>query len=188
MTADDLALDHAVFRANQQLDNDLLKPSWDLVRDRARMEAVNDRQDEILAAVAHDLRTPLGVSVGFVDVLRRRSAPKFDDEDRRLLDRIEAQSARMLQLAEDLVDASAVERGIVSPELSAVELRSLLEELVDIHAPTAAKRGITVELDVVDGLPSARVDRNRIAQVVDNLLSNAMKSTPAEQGTTITVS
>jgi len=155
-----------VFRAGQQLNGDLLDLNRDLVRDRSRLEAVNDRQDQILAAVAHDLRTPLGVILGFVDVLRRKLAPMLDDEDWMLLDRIHAQSGRMLQMAEDLVCASAIERGILSLEPSDVELRPLLEELVQMHVPAAERKGIALELEATHGLPSARVEHAEFRVVV----------------------
>ena len=142
---------------------------------------------EVLAAVAHDLRSPLGSIVGFAELLRPRLAGRLDDDERLCLERIEAQGHRLLRLADDLVDASTIDEGAVRLDLEDVLLADLLAEAVALYAPTAQQKGISVSLAGPEPAAVGTLDRARFHRVLDNLLSNAIKFSAAHVGARIRV-
>jgi PAS domain S-box-containing protein len=142
---------------------------------RAR-RAVTTR-DDVLAVVAHDLRSPVGIVRLQADVLRGASA-----SDRRAQDAarvIERAAERMSRIIQDLLDAASLDAGRLSIERAVLDGASVAREAVEAHAPFA--RAAALQIDVVGSAPDALVlgDRARILQVLDNLVANAIKFTPA---------
>lgn len=170
-----------------ETNNALMGLHRDLAKQGRALTEANRHLQEILATVAHDLRNPLGVIIGLATTLRRDITGPQDPGSDQLLERIEAQGRRMLDLVEDLLDAAVIERGVISLELEPVGLRSLLDEVVPAHTEAAKRKDITLALDLDDAPDTVRVDRVRFGQVLDNLLSNAVKFTERDRGAVITV-
>ena len=159
----DLARDAAV-----AIDNALLY--------REAAEA-NRIKDEFLATLSHELRTPLNAVVGWAQILRQR---KLSPEKMAVaLETIERNGRLQTQMIEDLLDVSRIVSGKVCLKLSPVNLVRSVETAVKALAPDAESRG--VELTIVGGESAStfRGDATRLQQVVWNLVSNAIKFTPA---------
>jgi signal transduction histidine kinase len=135
--------------------------------------AVRTRED-VLAVVSHDLRSPLQTVQLSATMLLTQLAP--DPRSRRHLEMIQRACVRMEKLIEDLLDTASIREGRLQlvRELEAVE--SIFSEAIDLYTPLAAERTIQVIGDRV-GLEGIEVscDRNRILQVIGNLMSNAIK-------------
>lgn len=180
--------DHAqLLEAFTETNNALMALHRDLAKQGRELTEANQHLQETLATVAHDLRNPLGVISGLAATLRRDITGVQGAGSDQLLERIEVQSQRMLELVEDLLDAAVIERGVLSLDLEPVELDSLLDDVVPAHTEAAKRKDITLNLDLAAGPDRVRIDRVRFGQVLDNLLSNAVKFTEPDRGAVVTV-
>jgi signal transduction histidine kinase len=146
-----------------------------------RTQRADEQKAGFLAAVSHELRTPLNSIGGFAQLLLEghpRPLTEPQAEDVRL---IMAGGQQLLGLIDDILDMAMIESGELSLVFTTADVRALLEEVVDIHRPLVHDREIELVLDAPDSLPLARCDRRRIGQVLNNLVSNAIKFT--EKGT-----
>jgi signal transduction histidine kinase/HAMP domain-containing protein len=148
-----------------------------VVRDiTAEREAERAKQD-FFALVSHELRTPLTAILGYVELLVSDDAAPFPPEHARHLEVIERNARRLVRLVGDLLFAAQVEGAPLLLEPAEVDLVALVRDAVELARCRAEEAGIELatELDAVERCVG---DRDRLAQVLDNLLSNALKFTP----------
>jgi signal transduction histidine kinase len=157
---------------------DRLEESIDLIR-RDR-----DRSRDFLADVSHELRTPLAALRMHVELLQ---GPAGDDPATRaeFLATSRGQLDRMDWLAQNLLELSKLESGLLRLDLRPEDLRATVESAVEQAEPAAVRRGIELELHVPASPVRIRHDPQRIGQVVGNLVGNAIKFSP--RGSTVTV-
>ncbi len=146
-------------------------------RARVQAELANRAKDEFLATMSHELRTPLNAVLGWTAILRNSG----DDDDlrARALDTVERNARAQVQIIEDLLDVSRIVTGKLRLEVDVVNLESVIDSALDsIRLAAESKRiRVTRRTD-----PSASVvmgDMARLLQIVNNLLINAVKFTPA---------
>jgi PAS domain S-box-containing protein len=140
--------------------------------------AVRDRQD-ILAMVSHELRTPLSVVyMAATSLLERRPHRDVRDPDRHELEMIERAAKRMNRMTRDLLDVSSIEAGHLAVEPRAVAIRTIIGDLLEASARRAAARSVRLVAGPLDPLLLVCCDHERILQVLENLVSNALKFTP----------
>ena len=144
---------------------------------RAFAEAANRSKDEFLATMSHELRTPLNAILGWTMILRTHE----DNEAmrRRALDTIERNARTQTQIVEDLLDVSRIVTGKLRLDVSAVDLVAVIDSALDaVRVAADAKRlQIRRRLDRTASVVTG--DATRLHQVVSNLLTNAIKFTPA---------
>src|SRR5215218_999420 len=148
-----------------------------VVRDiTAEREAERAKQD-FFALVSHELRTPLTAILGYVELLVSDDAAPFPPEHARHLEVIERNARRLVRLVGDLLFAAQVEGAPLLLEPAEVDLVALVRDAVDLARCRAEEASIELatELEPVERYVG---DRDRLAQVLDNLLSNALKFTP----------
>ncbi len=140
---------------------------------------------DFVANVSHELRTPLTSIKGYVEALLDGAT---DDPvaSKNFLDIILKQSDRLNLIIEDLLELSKIESGRVSLKEEPLELQTLVERTLSMVKPMADKKRHHLITAIMPSLPSVAGDEGRLAQVLTNLLDNAIKYTPA--GGTITVS
>ena len=136
-----------------------------------------DRSREFLADVSHELRTPIAALRTFNELLTEGAA---DDPQARaeFLETSRAQLERLDWLAQNLLELSKLDSGLVLLDLRPEDLRSAVEQAVEQAAATAKRRGVALTMDAPDTAILIRHDPVRIGQVVANLLGNAIKFTP----------
>jgi PAS domain S-box-containing protein len=144
---------------------------------RAAVQATRLR-DEVLGVVAHDLRNPLAVIL-MRSAAQRRRGSEPERRDQASSEAIHRSANRMKRLINDLVDVTMVEAGQLGLDRAAVCARRLLVDAVESQRPLAAGAEIDVQLDVGPELPDIWADEHRLLQVLDNLIGNAIKFTPA---------
>lgn len=139
-----------------------------------------ERQSEFIGIAAHDLRNPLTVIMGYSRFLQSDRA-QVGDKERPMVDSIVNSSRYMLTLVENLLDLEALKAGRLRLETATFDLADLLQRVALQHQPIVESEGIKLELDA----PSTefRGDRAKLEQVINNLLGNAIKHSPA--GSTI---
>ena len=146
------------------------------------LESDERRRRDLLADVAHELRTPLAVIRGRVEGMR----DGLYEPDGEHLELIERETDVMARLLEDLQLLSNAEAGALRLHRERLEPRELVEAAADAFASQAAEAGLAMETEVETGLPALDVDRVRIGEVLANLLANAVRHT--QSGGTITLS
>jgi PAS domain S-box-containing protein len=163
-------------RKQAQADREALLSQAQLQNERLR--ELDRMKDEFVALVSHELRTPLTSIRGYLELLLDETdAAAFEPLHVEWLGVIDRNSERLLALVEDLLLKAQVNAGKVSLTVSDVDLGAIVEQSALTGAPVAAARGITLT-STSESLPPIAADPVRIGQVIDNLISNALKFTP----------
>ena len=157
-----------------------------VLQDMTPLEEMERLRNEFLAMVSHELRTPLTMIKGCTSTVLDSSSRVSISEFLQYFRMIDDQSDRLRDLVNNLLDMTQIEAGMfsVSPEPTDVE------SLVDEARTSFIRRGVrnAVEVEIAPGLPLIEADRQRISQVLNNLLSNASKYSPADSIIEISVS
>jgi PAS domain S-box-containing protein len=153
-------------RAALALDNALL---YDVAQAAIRT------RDQVLGFVAHDLRNPLGTIVTAAALLRRRGADTGGS--RRPVDAIERAATRMNRLIQDLLDVARMEGGVLAIEPAVVKTRQAIADSIDAHRDLATSASLELQVDLEEDLPDVWADRDRLLQIFENLIGNAVKFT-----------
>jgi signal transduction histidine kinase len=146
------------------------------------VERARKIQRDFLANVSHELKTPLTSLIGFSQALVDGSLSS-DAERTRAASIVHEESERVLRMAQELLDLARVEAGSISMHITAVDLGGQLEQELEIVRPRASGRGLALNLNVPDDIPPVAADPERLHQVLDNLLDNAVKYAP--EGTAV---
>ena len=136
-------------------------------------------QDEFLALASHELRTPLTSLAGSLQLLQRRIAGSIDDQARRQLDVARLQTGQLTMLIHDLVDIVRLQTGKLQLNSEPLDLATIVRDAVD--AAQGATQGQTIELDLPVEPLIVSADRTRLAQVLANLLNNAITYAPGAE-------
>ena len=145
-----------------------------VLSDRTRERALERMRADFVANASHELRTPLASVMGFIETLQ---GPAADDlpAQRRFLAIMAEQAARMNRLIDDLLGLSRIEMSEHQPPSERVELGGLAEQVVAGFEPAAAARRVSLTLHADPALPRVVADADQIAQVLQNLIDNALK-------------
>ena len=142
-------------------------------------------RDAFVAAVSHELRTPLTSISGFLEMLRDEEH-SLGAAGRMYLDVIRRSTDRLQRLVEDLLLVAQIEAHRLELVLGTVDLDEIATAAVEAARPTATEKEVDLHLEL-DGAPTVRADAGRLAQVLDNLISNAVKFTDAGGSVTVSV-
>jgi PAS domain S-box-containing protein len=145
------------------------------VGERRRLERM---RQEFTALASHELRTPLTSVLGYLEAVTAGEAGPLEPEQARLLAVAERNARHLARLVEDVLDVTRADAGQLRIELLPVDLRALVEDCVEAARPSAEAGGLELVLHA-DRPPTVLGDRRRLSQVVDNLVANAIKFTPA---------
>jgi PAS domain S-box-containing protein len=150
----------------------------DLAAHNERLLELDELKDEFIALVSHELRTPLTSIRGYVELLREGSAGELNEEQLQFLTVVERNSHRLLGLVGDLLFLAQIEAGKLVLDVDTLDLAALASESVEAARPAAEEKEVTMTL-ATGPVPVLVGDRVRVAQLLDNLVSNAVKFTPA---------
>jgi signal transduction histidine kinase len=152
-----------------------------LVADRARAEAeaANRAKSEFLANMSHELRTPLNAIAGYVELIDMGLRGPVTDAQHEDLRRIRSGQRVLLRLVEDVLDVAKLETGRIALDLSNVALHQVLAGAEAFVFPQLFAKSLRYEYRACDAALSVLADRERLQQVIVNLLTNAIKFTPA---------
>jgi signal transduction histidine kinase len=137
-------------------------------------------REELVAIVSHDLKSPLATIVMNTSILRRK-LPAGDEavELRRPVERIQKSADRMNRLIHDLLDLARLDGGHISVQPAPQDMAALVGEVLELYREEAAARSLRLDQGVALGVVRALCDRDRILQVIANLVGNAIKFTPS---------
>jgi len=147
-----------------------------------RLLELDRMKDQFVSSVSHELRTPLTSMVGYLEIILDGEAGQLNAEQIHFLEIVNRNCLRLVRLIEDILFVSRLDAGRFSLERRPVDLGRLAAEAVQSAGPAAQARRIELQLTVDDGLRPLDADATRLTQMLDNLISNAIKFTP-EDGT-----
>jgi signal transduction histidine kinase len=150
-----------------------------------RAEELMRLRDDFAAAVSHELRTPLTSILGYLELIRDDESVVRSAEEQTYLAIVQRNAERLLRLVSDLLLVAEVESGTLTLRVADVDLGALASECVDAAKPAADAGGIELTLNDGSTQPMSG-DPTRLAQMLDNLVSNAIKFTPSGGSVTIT--
>ncbi|HEV2141325.1 MAG TPA: HAMP domain-containing sensor histidine kinase [Candidatus Dormibacteraeota bacterium] len=146
------------------------------------VERARKAQRDFLANVSHELKTPLTSLIGFSQALVDGSLLS-DTERVRAATIVHEESERVLRMAQELLDLARVEAGSISMHITNVDLGGQLEQELEMVRPRGLARQLSIELNVPEDIPPVAADPERLHQILDNLLDNAVKYAP--EGSTV---
>ena len=144
--------------------------------DITRLKSYETVRSDFIANLTHELRTPLTALYGYAETLQQGVDDR--DTERRFLGIIERQSRRLARLIDDLLSLSDLERGLTPLKFEPLAPSRILEEAAELMREQARRAGVTLALKLSPDLPDVRGDKDRLHQVMINLLDNALKYTP----------
>lgn len=150
-----------------QLAESFNKMSTDLAHSR-------DIRRQMTADIAHELRTPLAIILGHTEALRDGVIPATSETHALLHD----EAVRLNRLVEDLRILSLADAGELSLNQREINPGALLDRVMTAHAPQLQQKGLAMETKIAPNLPTLQLDPDRITQVLNNLIDNAVRHTP----------
>lgn len=149
-----------------------------------KLEQMNHLKNEFISMVSHELRTPLTTIKGFVSIVLNEETGPLNDQQRRFLETSDRAIDRLTLLVSDLLDISRIEAGQIKMQLRPISLRDVAARTDSNFAPQLKAQNLKLTINLPDTLPLVLADPDRLQQVFDNLISNALKYT-TEGGITI---
>ena len=156
----------------------LMARSEELELARAAAEQANQAKSRFLATMSHELRTPLNAIGGYTELMALGIHGPVTDEQRRALDRIARSQRHLLRLINDVLSLARIEAGQVEYMVETVPLDEVVSSVTPMVEPQMASAGLTLDASVPADLVAC-ADRDKMQQVLINLLGNAVKFTPS---------
>ncbi len=153
------------------------------VRDITRERQQEEQRSTFISVISHELQTPIAIIKGYASTLARTDAT-FDRESlRSRLQAVEEEADRLNKLVGNLLYASRIQAGGLQMELATLDLSNLVQKVT--HRLQVKSPGVTVKVNLPPNLPTVMADRDRIEEVLENLLDNAVKYSPDKPVVTV---
>jgi signal transduction histidine kinase len=150
----------------------------DAERDRQRAEAADQSKSQFLANMSHEVRTPLNAIIGYNDAMLLGYVGKFEPKQTELLQNIQNNSRRLLNLINDILDLSKIESGSMQVYVAPMSPRKVISETVESLGALADRKQIGLAVRFEGNVPELVMsDAGKLQQIVTNLISNAIKFT-----------
>lgn len=142
---------------------------------KSKAEEASKAKSEFLATMSHEIRTPMNAILGFSEILLNTTS---DEKQKQYLNAVLSSGRTLLSLINDILDLSKIESGQLEIMEQAVNLKAIIEEILQIFQARAAEKGLYLQAEIEEGLPETLLlDDVRIRQVLFNLVGNAVKFT-----------
>jgi signal transduction histidine kinase len=141
------------------------------------LETASQHKSQFLANMSHELRTPLNAILGYTELIIDRIYGEVPETIRDVLERVQKSGRHLLDLINDVLDLSKIEAGQLSLALTDYSFRDMVHTVISAMEALAAEKGLKLTVEVEADLPIALGDERRMAQVLMNLLGNAIKFT-----------
>jgi PAS domain S-box-containing protein len=166
-------------RKVQEATAELAQQNELLRRQHIALEQASALKSQFLANMSHEFRTPLNAILGYTHMLLNGVTGPVSENQRKSLTRIDSNSRHLLALINDILDITRIEAGRMPLNLMTFDVPELAHEVMAELEPIIKRSSLTVTSKMSRKLPPVRSDRQKVKQIVLNLLSNALKFTPA---------
>lgn len=158
-----------------RLEKELARQNAELARKNQQLSCLMDEKNRFVGMAVHDLRHPITIVKGYLGLLIGGFMGDIPEAQLQIMRTIDVACESMLALIDDLLDVSMVEAGRLDLDLAPVDLHLFLEECVESNSPLAKGKRIELTLEGASDLPIVHMDAKRVHQVINNLISNAIK-------------
>ena len=142
-----------------------------------QLEVASEHKSQFLANMSHELRTPLNAILGYTELMLDEIYGEVPAKMRGVLDRVQSNGRHLLGLINDVLDLSKIEAGQLTLAVASYSLEDIVHGVVTSVESLATEKQLALKLDIPRNLPAGRGDERRIAQVLLNLVGNAIKFT-----------
>lgn len=161
----------------REINQDLLARTEEAEHHRAAAEEANQAKSTFLAVMSHELRTPLNAIGGYVEILEMGIHGPVTEAQRETLVRIDRSQRHLLKLINEVLNLARIEAGHVDYAVEDVPIGEIVAEVTPMIEPQFVNKGVSFEVEPIPDL-AVRADREKVQQVLLNLLGNAVKFTP----------
>ncbi len=148
-----------------------------LERANRDLRELDKLKSTFLANMSHELRTPMNAIIGYTELLIDGVDGPINEEQAKSLRKVVTNARHLLQLINDVLDISKIEAGKVELEIKELDLKWLIDSAIPIFEPFIKQKGLTLTINIDEGMPLVYGDEDRLKQVLINLISNAVKFT-----------
>lgn len=170
----------ALRKAYGELELRVEERTWQLKLANEKLKQSDEAKSNFMLAASHELRTPLTAIRGYIQLLISEKGGKLNESQREFLGHLERATGRLHRLLNQLLNISKIELGQTSLKIDETKMEDLLQEEISIYKAEAEHKQISLALTVQNDLKSIRCDTDQIKEVISNLISNALKFTPAK--------
>ncbi|HEX8186000.1 MAG TPA: ATP-binding protein [Blastocatellia bacterium] len=153
-----------------------------------KLKQVDEMKSRFISTIAHEVRTPLNAITGLASLLSRNKSEPLTPRQRETVERLEKSITLLIQLVNDLLDLSRLQARRMQIKVQEFDVAELLDSIYNGLKQTASDKGVAFSYKVEPETPHITSDRTKVAQVITNLASNAIKFTPPGGSVTIKVS
>lgn len=161
-----------------QLNNELANLQRELTQKNMALERLNAQKNQFLGMAAHDLRNPLGVILSYSEFLLDATEGSLSPDKQEMVSAIRVSSQFMLGLVNDLLDIATIESGKLRLNPEPTDLNRFTSRVVTLNRVLAAQKEIVISYSATDVIPPLLIDQQKLEQVLNNLISNAVKYSP----------
>jgi signal transduction histidine kinase/CheY-like chemotaxis protein len=148
-----------------------------LERANKELRELDKLKSTFLANMSHELRTPMNAIIGYTDLLMDGVDGPINEDQEKSLKKVAVNARHLLQLINDVLDISKIEAGKMKISPKELDLKWVVESVLPTFEPQLKLKGLTLAVDIPEGLPLVYGDEDRIKEILINLLSNAVKFT-----------
>jgi len=164
---------------NVRLFQEIQEKSRQLETANGELKELDRLKSDFVSNVSHELRTPLTAIKGAVDLLLREVPGPLNENQTHHLSRVRSNTQHLAGLINDLLDLSKIEEGRIQLDAHPVSLGGLVQEVMETVKPMAAEKPVLLEVDVPEPSFLVWADRDKVTQMLMNLIGNAIKFTPS---------
>ncbi len=165
---------------NERLEERILERTLELEHANKGLERSNRVKNQFIANMSHELRTPLNSIIGFSDILLTDAFGSLNEKQARYANNVLTSGRHLLQLINNILDIAKIEAGRMTLDYSTFPLPAIIDEVMTIVQPLAAKKAVNLEVKLDPELTEITADEIKLKQILYNLLSNAIKFTPQD--------
>jgi signal transduction histidine kinase len=173
---------------NVRLFQEIQEKSRELETANERLKELDRLKSDFVSNVSHELRTPLTAIKGAVDLLLREVPGRLNESQTHYLTRVRSNSQHLAGLINDLLDLARIEEGKVELKGTRVSVGGLVHEVMETVKPLAAEKPVLLEVKLPEPSVLVWADRDKVTQVLMNLIGNAIKFTPPQGKVTVSAS
>jgi len=155
----------------------LKKAEGSLRKNYTELKKLDVKKDEFISIAAHELKTPLTVMSGYANLLKDEKVIRNQNKRKRFLDIIEDESKRQAQLVSEILDLSRIDLGVMKYVIEELNLYEFIKSLEDQFGPKIKENGLSYEFRIEDKLPKIETDKEKLYEILMNLINNAIKFT-----------
>jgi signal transduction histidine kinase len=161
----------------EELNQQLNETNRELNEANAKLRELAEMKEEFLALTTHDLRSPLTVISGVISFFTSGRLGELSPEQKNMVAMMERNTQNLIELVNDLLDASKLESGTMRLEVSSIDLSGVIDELRESMLPLAKEKEIELVETLPADLPQVQADHAKLRRILLNLISNALKFT-----------